>query len=59
MDVLYSLERLGLEIEGWIDALTRDVTELWGSTIGLTRSLVHEAQRRGRKWVVNPFGPLG
>jgi hypothetical protein len=46
-------------VDGWLDAITRDVTDLWGSTIGLARSLVREAQRRGRRSVVNPFGPLG
>lgn len=53
------LERLGLDCESWVTAVTQSVRRMVGTTVGVTSSLVREAKRRGRTTVKNPFMSIG
>jgi hypothetical protein len=53
------LERLGLDCDSWVAAVTASLRKMIGTTVGVTSQLVREARRRGRRWVRNPFTTIG
>lgn len=48
------LERLDIELNGWLDAMT-DAKRLFGTVVGSARNRAAEAARRGTRWVVGVF----
>jgi len=53
------LERLELDVDIWLHAVTGHARRLWGTTVGRAKGLAAEAIRRKQRWVANPMGPIG